>query len=72
MAFETPPCKGCEDRHTACHDHCMKYAQWKEKRQKVTAAEKDYNRKRREDFLHSEECRSPKKKCVIGKTYGRE
>ena len=72
MVPNTPPCKGCEDRHTACHDHCVKYAQWKEERQKATAAEKEYIRSRREDFLHSEECRSPKKKHQFGKTYGRE
>lgn len=22
------PCKGCTDRHTACHDHCEKYQEW--------------------------------------------
>lgn len=23
------PCKECPDRHTACHDHCERYAEFK-------------------------------------------
>ena len=23
------PCKGCEERHEACHDRCEYYKQWK-------------------------------------------
>ena len=72
MAPQISPCKGCEDRHTACHGHCEKYAKWKEEQQKATAAEKEYIRRRREDFLRSEECRSPRPMHQYGKTYGRE
>ena len=25
---EVCPCKGCTDRHTACHDSCDKYQEW--------------------------------------------
>ena len=24
------PCKGCTDRHTACHGSCEKYAAWRD------------------------------------------
>ena len=24
----TGPCKGCQERHPACHDHCEKYKAW--------------------------------------------
>ena len=30
---EDSPCRGCEDRHTACHDSCEKYKEWKERDQ---------------------------------------
>ena len=23
------PCKDCQERYTACHDHCEKYKSWK-------------------------------------------
>lgn len=23
-----PPCKGCEERHMACHSECSKYTEW--------------------------------------------
>ena len=23
------PCKGCKDRHEACHNECEKYKEWK-------------------------------------------
>lgn len=26
--FKVSPCKGCEERHPACHDSCGKYAEW--------------------------------------------
>ncbi len=26
---EVAPCKDCTDRHTACHDSCEKYKEWK-------------------------------------------
>lgn len=27
--WKTPPCKGCENRHPACHDKCADYIDWK-------------------------------------------
>ena len=28
---DRPPCKDCSVRHTACHDECRGYAEWKTK-----------------------------------------
>lgn len=30
---EDPPCRFCTDKYTACHDHCDKYKEWKERYQ---------------------------------------
>ena len=27
-----PPCKGCEERHEACHDHCQKYIAFRDEK----------------------------------------
>lgn len=70
MNPKNAPCKGCVDRHTACHDHCGKYAKWKEEYRKASAAEKEYNRKRREDYLMSDECERKKEKWRLNKKYG--
>ena len=72
MARNTPPCKECQERHTACHDHCAKYAGWKADLQKAQAKEKEYLLQRREDFLMSEQCESPKRKWKAGKVYGKQ
>lgn len=48
------PCKGCEDRHPVCHDHCAKYAHWKAELQRVKALEREYKKRRSEDYRHSE------------------
>ena len=50
-------CRGCEDRHTACHDHCDKYLQSKkdleERKKQIEEGRKkdklyaDYKRERR-------------------------
>jgi hypothetical protein len=37
------PCKDCPDRHTACHDHCEKFAEYKAIREKENAARRKYN-----------------------------
>lgn len=71
MGRNEAPCKGCADRHTACHDHCAKYAEWKAEVNKAKAAEREYIRRRREDFLMSEQCESSKEKWRLGKKYGR-
>ena len=59
------PCKNCEERFSACSDKCPKdlrgeygYKAWYADYKKVQNAEKEYKRKRREDFLMSEQCRS--------------
>ena len=62
------PCKGCEDRHTACHDHCEKYAQWKAMHLKHEAQIKEFKRRNREDFLHSEQCETAKEKFIKSKS----
>lgn len=38
------PCYGCSDRYPACSDHCTKpeYIDWKEKQQRIKAAQKAY------------------------------
>ena len=66
------PCKGCADRHAACHDQCAKYAQWKAEVHKTKAAEREYIRRRREDFLMSEQCESNKEKWRLGKKHGKQ
>lgn len=51
-----PPCKECEDRYTACHDHCNKYKEWKRKQRAVK--ELDYHYRVQEQELDSYElCR---------------
>ena len=40
---DKPPCKGCSDRHTACHDKCAKYKEWKKLVDKANNARKEYN-----------------------------
>ena len=68
------PCKGCVDRHTACHDQCAKYAQWKADQQKLKAKKKEYIQQRREDWLRSEQRDAVNEKFVKsrdGKLYRR-
>ena len=67
---ENAPCKGCEQRHTACHSHCEKYAQWKMERQKMEARKKEYKLRQREDFLRSEQCKGSKRIWKVGKEHG--
>lgn len=76
---KSSPCKGCEERFLACSDKCPKdargeygYMAWKADLQKINAAEREYKRKQREDFLMSENCESSKKKWRCGKTHGRQ
>jgi hypothetical protein len=38
-----PPCKDCADRHTACHDRCDKFKEYKEMREKENEARRKYN-----------------------------
>ena len=38
------PCNGCQDRYTACSDHCKKpdYLAWREEQARIKAAQKAY------------------------------
>lgn len=66
--YNISPCKGCEDRQIACHDKCAKFAQWKAEFQRLQAAEKEYKKRRREDFLRSEECKDAQRAYTNSKT----
>ena len=40
-----PPCKDCEDRHTACHSHCERFKEYKynlEEKKRKERNEKHY------------------------------
>lgn len=65
-----PPCKGCEERHTACHDHCERYKQWKAEIQAAHKKEKAYLAQRREDFMRSEARRGPNMAWKVRRRYG--
>ena len=75
------PCKDCAERFTACSDRCPKdargeygYKAWKAACRKVQAAEREYKRCRREDYLRSEQCETEKlnyAKSRSGKIGGR-
>ena len=76
-SFKKSPCKDCPERFLACSDKCPKdargeygYKTWKAELQKEQAAEKEYKRRQREDFLMSEQCESTKEKWRMGKKYG--
>ena len=77
MSWNDCPCKDCPERFYACSDKCPKdergeygYKAWKVELQKEKAAEKEYKRRQREDFLMSEQCESTKEKWRMGKKYG--
>lgn len=72
MSPNNAPCKGCAERYTACHDRCERYAQWKAEVHKAKATEREYIRKRREDFLMSEECVSAVEKWRLRKRHDRQ
>ena len=55
------PCKDCPERFLACSDKCPKdargeygYKAWKADLRKVQAAEKEYKRRSREDWLRGD------------------
>lgn len=61
MSVNISPCKGCTERSTACWDRCPKdargeygYKAWKAEYQKVQAAEKEYKKRSREDWLRGD------------------
>lgn len=58
------PCNGCPERFTACSDRCPKDARgeyghkaWLADVHAQKAAEKEYKRSCKEDFIRSEQCR---------------
>ena len=62
MQFRSGPCKDCSERFYACSDKCPKdergefgYKAWKADLRKQKAAEKEYNKRRYEDYMHSEQ-----------------
>ena len=65
MAINISPCKDCTERFPACSDNCPKdargeygYKAWKAEYQKQQDLIKEYKKRRREDFIKSEECKS--------------
>lgn len=67
MITKDSPCKDCTERFMACSDKCPKdargeygYKAWKADLRKQQAAEKEYKRQRREDYLRSELCEEEK------------
>ena len=42
---EVPPCKGCAERFTACHDKCEKYKAWKSRLDEINKRRKEYEAK---------------------------
>lgn len=74
MAAKMPPCGGCEERFPACSARCPKdargeygYQAWLADYRKVQAAEAEYKKKRREDYLRSEECKTARENYVNSK-----
>lgn len=58
------PCYGCTEREIACSDRCPKdgrgeygYKAYIADIHAQKAAEKEYKRSRKEDFIRSEQCR---------------
>ena len=62
MMPKSGPCKDCAERFIACSDKCPKdargeygYKAWKADYRKQQAAEREYKKQRREDWMRSEE-----------------
>lgn len=74
MAAKMPPCQGCEERFLACSARCPKdargeygYSAWLADYRKVQAAEAEYKKTRREDYLRSEECKNAQRNYTNSK-----
>lgn len=37
------PCKNCEEKYIACHDHCKKFKEYKAMREKENEERRKYN-----------------------------
>lgn len=46
---DVSPCKGCQERHTACSDKCERYKAWKSEIERVKQARKAYMDSRQDD-----------------------
>lgn len=44
------PCTECGERHTACHDKCQKYHEWKAEAQKIKEAKTAYLEDRQQAY----------------------
>lgn len=67
MATRNSPCMGCTERFIACSGNCPKdargeygYNAWIADYHKIIEAQKEYAKRRREDFLRSEQCEASK------------
>ena len=72
MRSDEAPCKGCADRHTACHDHCVRYAEWRLALHKMKDQYKEYKRQKYEEWLRSEQRLSEVEKWRDRKKHGRK
>ena len=75
MVDKNAPCKDCPERFLACSDKCPKdargeygYKTWLADVHKQQAAYKEYKARRREDYLHSEQCQTNRKNYSNSKT----
>ena len=75
MVQKMAPCKDCPERFIACSDKCPKdlrgeygYKTWLADVHKQQAVEKEYKAQRREDYLHSEECKDAQRTYSNSKT----
>ena len=39
-----PTCKDCLERHEACHDHCERFAAWREQHAAERISRNDFNK----------------------------
>ena len=46
-----PPCKECEERHTACWDSCPKYKEWQAEVHRINEARNAYVKSRHNDYV---------------------
>lgn len=71
MPMNISPCKGCPERFYACSDRCpidargeYGYKAWKADLQKINAAEREYKKRSREDWLRGDLKSENQKKVV--------
>lgn len=47
----SPPCRNCEERHTACHDKCDRYHAWKSEMHKIKEVKNAYKAAYFNDYI---------------------